>query len=63
MTTKEKESVSQLGRAAARDLRALLQGEVSLPGEPSHPTTSAMDCAQAVFVITIRKWLAQANGL
>ena len=36
MTTKEKESVSQLGRAAARDLRALLQGEVSLPGEPAY---------------------------
>jgi hypothetical protein len=36
MTTKEKESVSQLGRAADRDLRALLQGEVSLPGEPAY---------------------------
>ncbi len=36
MTTKEKESVSQLGRAAARDLRALLQSEVSLPGEPAY---------------------------
>jgi len=36
MTTKEKESVSQLGRAAARDLRAVLQGEVSLPGEPAY---------------------------
>ena len=59
MTTKEKESVSQLGRAAARDLRALLQSEVSLPGEPAYErarqiVNGAVNHSPALFVFCER---------
>src|SRR5260370_4045710 len=59
MTTKEKESVSQLGRAAARDLRALLQSEVSLPGEPAYErarqiVNGAVNLSPSLFVFCER---------